>query len=52
MADDMSPKIKALGDNVALTPTLDNLVKSGKSYTNAFTTAGAVSYTHLRAHET
>lgn len=40
MADDMSPKIKALGDNVALTPTLDNLVKSGKSYTNAFTTAG------------
>ena len=40
MADDMSPKINALGDKTAITPNIDKLVESGKSYINAFTTAG------------
>ena len=40
MADDMGPRINALGDNVSITPALDDFVKSGTSYVNAFATAG------------
>ena len=40
MADDMSLRINALGDKTAITPNLDELVKNGTSYMNAFTTAG------------
>ena len=40
MADDMSPKINALGDKTAITPNIDKLVESGESFINAFTTAG------------
>ena len=40
MADDMSLRVNALGDKTAITPNLDELVKNGTSYMNAFTTAG------------
>ena len=40
MAEDMSLRINALGDKTAITPNLDELVKNGTSYMNAFTTAG------------
>ena len=40
MADDMGPRINALGDSVSITPALDEFVKSGTSYVNAFATAG------------
>ncbi len=40
MADDMGPRINALGDSVSITPSLDEFVKSGTSYVNAFATAG------------
>ena len=40
IAEDMSLRINALGDKTAITPNLDELVKNGTSYMNAFTTAG------------
>ena len=40
MADDMSLRINALGDRIAVTPNLDELVEKGTSFMNAFTTAG------------
>tara|TARA_B100001027_G_scaffold216429_1_gene192760 strand:+ start:2807 stop:4444 length:1638 start_codon:yes stop_codon:yes gene_type:complete len=40
MAEDMSLRINALGDKTAITPNLDEFVKNGTSYMNAFTTAG------------
>ncbi|MBT4518765.1 MAG: sulfatase [Halieaceae bacterium] len=40
MAEDMSPRVGAFGDPVAVTPYLDALAKQGVRYTNAYTTAG------------
>ncbi len=40
MAEDMSPRVGAFGDPVAVTPNLDRLAAEGISYTNVFTTAG------------
>ena len=40
MAEDMSPRVGAFGDRVAVTPNLDALAKQGVRYTNTFTTAG------------
>lgn len=40
MAEDMSPRVGAFGDRVAITPNLDALAAEGVRYTNTFTTAG------------
>jgi arylsulfatase A-like enzyme len=40
MAEDMSSRVGAFGDEVAKTPNLDALAKQGVRYTNTFTTAG------------
>lgn len=40
MAEDMSPRVGAFGDEVAVTPNIDALARQGVRYTNAFTTAG------------
>jgi N-sulfoglucosamine sulfohydrolase len=40
MAEDMSARVGAFGDNVAVTPNLDRLASTGIRYPNTFTTAG------------
>lgn len=40
MAEDMSARVGAFGDDVAVTPVLDQLAKEGVRYPNTFTTAG------------
>jgi len=40
MAEDMSSRVGAFGDPVAVTPRLDALAGEGVRFTNAFTTAG------------
>jgi N-sulfoglucosamine sulfohydrolase len=40
MAEDMSPRVGAFGDPVAVTPNIDALAEQGVRYTNTFTTAG------------
>lgn len=40
MAEDMSSRVGAFGDNVAVTPNLDALAAQGLRYTNTFTAAG------------
>ena len=40
MAEDMSPRVGAFGDSVAVTPNIDQLAAEGVTYTNVFTTAG------------
>ncbi len=40
MAEDMSDRVGAFGDAVAVTPHLDQLAKEGVRYPNTFTTAG------------
>ena len=40
MVEDLSPRIGAFGDNVALTPNLDRLSSEGVRYNSVFTTAG------------
>lgn len=40
MAEDLSPRIGAFGDEVAITPNLDKLAGQGVRYTNTFTAAG------------
>ncbi len=40
MAEDMSSRVGAFGDNVAITPNLDALATQGVRYSNTFTTAG------------
>ena len=40
MAEDLSPRIGAFGDDLARTPTLDRLASEGVRFTNVFTTAG------------
>ena len=40
MAEDMSARVGAFGDPVAVTPHLDALAAQGVRYTNTFTTAG------------
>tara|TARA_R110002049_G_scaffold177382_15_gene344562 strand:+ start:254 stop:1891 length:1638 start_codon:yes stop_codon:yes gene_type:complete len=40
MAEDMSGRVGAFGDSVAVTPHLDTLAAQGVRYTNTFTTAG------------
>ncbi|MFL2490772.1 MAG: sulfatase [Luminiphilus sp.] len=40
MAEDMSPRVGAFNDPVAVTPNLDRLAKEGVIYTNVFATAG------------
>tara|TARA_R110002094_G_scaffold54390_3_gene65597 strand:+ start:434 stop:2110 length:1677 start_codon:yes stop_codon:yes gene_type:complete len=40
MAEDMSARVGAFGDPVAVTPTLDRLADEGVRYPNTFTTAG------------
>jgi arylsulfatase A-like enzyme len=40
MAEDMSPRVGAFGDPVAVTPHLDALAKRGMRYPNTFTSAG------------
>ena len=40
MAEDMSSRVGAFGDMVAVTPNLDALATEGVRYTNTFTTAG------------
>jgi arylsulfatase A-like enzyme len=40
MAEDMSPRVGAFGDPVAVTPTLDRLAAEGVRFTNVFTAAG------------
>jgi len=40
MAEDLSPRIGAFGDKVAVTPNIDKLAQQGVRYTNAFTAAG------------
>ena len=40
MAEDMSPRMSAFEDAVAVTPNLDRLAKEGVVYTNVFATAG------------
>lgn len=39
-AEDLSPRLGAYGDAVALTPNLDRLASEGSLFTRAFTTAG------------
>jgi N-sulfoglucosamine sulfohydrolase len=43
MAEDMSSRVGAFGDAVAVTPNLDALANEGVRYTNTFTTAGVCS---------
>ena len=40
MAEDMSSRVGAFGDTVAVTPNLDALARQGMRYTNTFTAAG------------
>jgi N-sulfoglucosamine sulfohydrolase len=40
MAEDLSPRIGAFGDKVAVTPNIDKLAQQGVRYTNTFTAAG------------
>ncbi len=40
MAEDLSPRIGAFGDLVAVTPNLDALAKQGVRYSGVFTTSG------------
>ena len=40
VAEDLSPRIGAFGDDVARTPNLDELAREGVRFTNVFTTAG------------
>lgn len=40
MAEDMSPRVGAFGDPVAVTPALDTLADEGVRYPNTFTIAG------------
>lgn len=40
MAEDLSPRIGAFGDPVAVTPNLDALAAQGVRYTNVFTASG------------
>ena len=40
MAEDMSPRVGAFGDAVAVTPNLDALAEQGVRFPNVFTTAG------------
>ncbi|BFM18121.1 sulfatase-like hydrolase/transferase [Maricurvus nonylphenolicus] len=40
VAEDMSSRVGAFGDPVAITPNLDRLAQAGVRYTNVFTTAG------------
>lgn len=40
MAEDMSARVGAFGDEVALTPNIDRLASEGIRYPNTFTTAG------------
>ncbi|MEP4147839.1 MAG: sulfatase-like hydrolase/transferase [Halioglobus sp.] len=40
MAEDMSARVGAFGDNVAVTPNLDALARQGVRFPNVFTTAG------------
>jgi len=40
MAEDLSLRVGAFGDAVAVTPTIDELASNGVRYTNVFTTAG------------
>ena len=40
MVEDLSPRIVAFGDRVALTPNLDRLSSEGVHYNRVFTTAG------------
>jgi N-sulfoglucosamine sulfohydrolase len=40
MAEDMSARVGAFGDDVAVTPNIDQLAKEGVRYPNTFTAAG------------
>jgi N-sulfoglucosamine sulfohydrolase len=40
VAEDMSPRVGAFGDAVAVTPTLDRLASEGVRFNNVFTAAG------------
>ncbi len=40
MAEDMSPRVGAFGDQVAVTPNLDRLASEGVRFSNVFTAAG------------
>ncbi|MEH6558162.1 MAG: sulfatase [Oceanicoccus sp.] len=40
MAEDMSSRVNAFGDAVALTPNLDRLAENGVRYSNVYTTSG------------
>ncbi len=40
VAEDLGPRVGALGDPVAVTPNLDRLAAEGTRYTRVFTTAG------------
>lgn len=40
MAEDLSSRIGAFGDTIAVTPNIDQLAVSGVRYTNVFTSAG------------
>lgn len=40
MAEDLSPRVGAFGDKVAVTPNIDKLAQEGVRYTNSFTSAG------------
>lgn len=40
MAEDMSSRVGAFGDTVAVTPNIDDLARRGVRYTNTFTAAG------------
>ncbi|MCP4301111.1 MAG: sulfatase [Gammaproteobacteria bacterium] len=40
MAEDMSPRVGAFGDQVAVTPNLDKLASEGVRFANVFTAAG------------
>ncbi|WP_068544457.1 sulfatase [Thalassotalea crassostreae] len=40
VAEDMSARVKAFGDNVAITPNIDALAQHSILYPNSFTTAG------------
>ena len=40
MSEDMSARVGAFGDSVAVTPTLDALARGGVRYPNTFSTAG------------
>lgn len=40
MAEDMSARVGAFGDEVAVTPNIDQLARQGIRYPNTFTTAG------------